>query len=68
MPLTPICENCGRPVKYVVVEDGERIALDPIPTIDGTYRLDPNDAERAELIDRPGHQGFNDHAMTCPGH
>lgn len=69
MPLTPICENCGRPVKYVELADGTRLALDPIPTVGGSYRLDPNDSELAEKIGAPSNrfQGFNDHAMTCPG-
>jgi hypothetical protein len=60
------CPRCGRPVRWVLV-DGEMTMLDTVPTVDGRYRLDGDDINRAERIDRPGHTGFQLHAETCTG-
>lgn len=64
MALEATCPACGRPVKHVEVE-GEVILLDTIPSLDGLFRLDPNDFSKAERITRPGHQGFKPHSDTC---
>jgi hypothetical protein len=65
MPIDPRCGACGRPVKVVEL-DGEPIELDPIPSLDGRFRLSAEDRSKAERIDRPGHQGYRPHAETCP--
>jgi hypothetical protein len=65
MPLQASCTRCGRPVRWVDV-DGEQVALDPTPSHDGRFRLVAEDGGRAELIDRPGHQGYQAHDETCP--
>lgn len=60
------CPRCGRPVKWVAIADsGERIMLDTIPTVGGTFRLDGNNVGMAERIDRPGHQGYEAHDESC---
>lgn len=59
-----LCTRCGRPVKWVEV-DGERLMLDTIPSLDGRFRLSATDEDRAELVERPGHQGYRPHDDTC---
>jgi hypothetical protein len=65
MPETSACTLCGLSIRWVEV-GGERIALDTIPNFDGRYRLVGESQARAERIDRPGFQGYQDHAETCP--
>jgi len=54
-------------VKWVKIVggDGQRIMLNTIPTIGGTYRLDGLNVGMAERIDRPGHQGYQAHDDSC---
>lgn len=61
------CKRCGRPVKRLIVRPEEApIALDTLPSFDGSYRLIGEDRESCERIDRPGHLGYQDHDQTCP--
>lgn len=65
MPLDSSCGRCGRPVKRVEF-DGELLELDPTPSFDGRFRLSAEDRTKAERIERPGFQGYQPHAETCP--
>lgn len=58
------CPLCGTDVRWVSV-DGERLALDTIASVDGPYRLDGEDVERAQKMAQPGHAGFKPHQETC---
>lgn len=59
------CPLCGTDVRWVSI-DGERVALDTIASVDGLYRLDGENVERAEKMTQSGHAGFKLHQETCP--
>lgn len=59
------CQLCGTDVRWVMVGDSI-MALDTIASVDGLYRLDGEDVERAEKMAQPGHAGFKPHRETCP--
>jgi len=59
------CPLCGTDVRWVSIEAGERVALDTIASVDGPYRLDGENVEKAEKMTQPGHAGFKLHRETC---
>lgn len=67
------CHRCGQSLKWVDV-DGGRVPLDSLPQMrppgsDVTlYRLDPENADRAEVIPpiRNDLSGYTSHRDTCP--
>lgn len=60
-----LCHACGQETVWVEV-DGERVALNKRPNINGKYALDPNDTEKAHKVESPGRLGFDRHDETCP--
>lgn len=61
------CPLCGTPIRIADLRpDGETIALDTIPVLDGPYRLVGDSQTAAEKVTRRGFQGYNAHRETCP--
>lgn len=60
------CRRCGQNIRWVTLPSGERIALDALPRWEGTYALDPDDAEKAMKIETRGRSGYAAHDETCP--
>lgn len=62
-----LCQACGTETRWVEV-DGERIALDRVPSVNGKYVLDPEDVSKATRVDAPGLDklGYSAHEDTCP--
>lgn len=59
------CPRCGVEIRWVTVEGEGKIPLDAIAVYNGRYRLDPNDVNLAEPVERPGLMGFMNHDDTC---
>lgn len=59
------CARCGVEIRWVTVEGQGKVPLEAQSTYDGTYALDPSDADLAYPIERPGLYGYNDHNKTC---
>lgn len=60
------CVRCGQPIRWVTVTGEGKMPLDSVAIYNGRYRLDPNDVNLAEVIDRPGRYGYMNHDETCP--